>query len=168
LPRAGRELIRRCNQLGILVDTSHMNLAGFWDVVNLSEAPIAASHSAVHALSPASRNLTDQQLEAIAASTGLVGINFEVSVTRTDGRDDQETPLTEIVRHMSYVADRFGVAHVGLGSDFDGARMPTRLKDASRLPALFDEMHSAGFSDPEIELVAWGNWRRVLGETWKH
>jgi membrane dipeptidase len=74
--------------------------------------------------------------------------------------------LTEIVRHARYVADRIGVEHVGLGSDFDGAQMPEDLGDVSRLPALLDALRGAGFGESDVQAVAHGNWVRVLEETW--
>lgn len=79
LTRLGRALVRRCAELGILVDVSHLNEAGFWDLARLEPGPIVATHSAAHALCGASRNLTDAQLDAIGASGGLVGIVFACS-----------------------------------------------------------------------------------------
>src|SRR5213076_3622570 len=76
LTAAGRDLVRACNRLGILVDLSHINEQGFWDVARLSAAPLVATHSAAHSLCPSTRNLTDKQLEAIKASEGMVGLTF--------------------------------------------------------------------------------------------
>ena len=84
LTAAGKALVRRCNQLGILVDLSHLNEQGFWDVARISTAPLVATHSAAHAICPVTRNLTDRQLAAIRDSDGLVGMNFEISVTGAD------------------------------------------------------------------------------------
>src|SRR3954470_3069689 len=112
LTGAGRALISRCAELGIAVDVSHLNEAGFWDVARIEAAPLIASHSGAHALCAASRNLTDRQLDAIGASEGLVGIVFAVPFLRADGRDDSDTPLADVVAHVRHVADRIGVAHV--------------------------------------------------------
>jgi membrane dipeptidase len=125
-----------------------------------------ASHSGVHALCPSTRNLTDDQLDLIGSCGGLVGIVGEVSALRADGHDDPETPLARIAEHAAYVAERIGVEHVGLGSDFDGARMPAALPDASAFPALLDALAAAGFDDAELDLIAHGNWRRVLAAAW--
>ncbi len=165
LSSVGQALIRRCAELGILVDLSHLNEAGFWDVANADVGPLVASHSAAHTLCPASRNLTDGQLDAIAASGGLVGIVFACQFLRPDFAEDVDTPLSLIVEHAKYVADRIGPAHVALGSDFDGATIPAELGDVSGVPRLLDAMRSAGFEPAELEAIAWGNWRRVL-ETW--
>ncbi len=163
----GRALVQACNQLGVLVDLSHLNEKGFWDVAGLTDAPLVATHSCAHALCPASRNLTDRQLDAIRDSNGVVGINFHVGFLRADGRSDVSTSCTEIVRHATYMAERMGLEHIALGSDFDGAVMPTDLASAARLPNLMGEFRKAGFTDDELAQVACRNWMRVLGETWK-
>jgi membrane dipeptidase len=162
----GSALVRACAELGVLVDLSHLNEAGFWDVAALEPGPLVASHSAAHALCPASRNLTDRQLDAIGASGGLVGIVFATPFLRRDFADDGETPPALIAEHARYVADRIGVAHVALGSDFDGATIPSDLGDVAGLPRLLAALEDRGFSRPEIEAISWHNWRRVLGAWW--
>lgn len=166
LSDAGRELVRACNELGVVVDVSHLNERGFWDVAELSGAPLVASHSNAHALCPSPRNLTDDQLRAVGASGGVVGINFCVAFAREDGADDPDTPLSAIAAHAAHVAEVAGPCTVALGSDFDGAMMPHDLDCAAKLPALFDALRAFGFDDPEIEGIALANWRRVLRETW--
>ena len=166
LSPAGERLVRRCGELGILVDLSHLNEAGFWDVARIDAGPLVASHSAAHALCQTSRNLTDRQLDAIGASGGLVGIVFAVPFLRRDFAEDTDTPLELIALHARYVADRIGPEHVALGSDFDGATIPAALGDASAMPALLQALSEAGFSQAELVDVAWGNWRRVLGAWW--
>ena len=167
LTDAGRRLVRACNELGILVDLSHLNERGFWDVAELSSAPLVATHSNAHALCPASRNLTDAQLDAIAASGGIVGVNFAVMFLREDGRQlPDETGLDEIVRHVDYFAERMGIDHVAFGSDFDGALVPSALGDATGLPRLVDALRDAGHDDDAVAKITHENWLRVLGATW--
>ena len=166
LTDAGVKLVKRCAELGIAVDLSHLNAAGFWDVARTLDGPLIASHSCVHALCPSTRNLTDDQLDAIAASGGLVGINFDTGSLRPDGGDDADTPVERIAEHARYVADRCGVDHVALGSDFDGATMPAEVSDASGLPRVLEALGGAGFGAPEIDQIASGNWRRVLAAAW--
>jgi len=166
LSEAGRALIRRCAALGIMVDVSHLNEAGFWDVARLEPGPIVASHSAVHALCPSSRNLTDAQLDEIGASGGLVGIVFACPFLRADFADDPDTPLSVVAEHARYVAARIGVEHVALGSDFDGATIPAPLGDVSGMPRLLEALEHAGFTAAELSLIAWENWRRVLAAWW--
>ena len=167
LTEAGRRLAEGCAELGIVLDVSHLNEAGFWDLARLELGPIVASHSAAHALCQTSRNLTDRQLEAIGASGGLVGIVFACPFLRPDFADDADTPVDLIAQHARYVADLIGVEHVGLGSDFDGATVPAQLGGVQGLPLVLEALTRAGFSAAEVRSIAWGNWRRVLGEWWR-
>jgi membrane dipeptidase len=166
LTAAGTALVRRCAELGILVDLSHLNEAGFWDIARLEPGPLVASHAGAWELANASRNLTDAQLDAIAATDGLVGIVFATSFLRRDFLDSPDTPLELIAEHARYVADRIGVRHVALGSDFDGTTIPAPLGDASGLPKLFDALAAVGFGDDDLAAVGWENWRRVLSAWW--
>jgi membrane dipeptidase len=167
LTAAGERLVRRCNALGIAVDVSHLNERGFYDVARISSAPLIASHSGAHALCPSSRNLTDEQLAAVATTGGIVGVVFATAFLRVDGANEADTPLRVIVDHVRYIADLAGVDHVGLGSDFDGARIPSELGDVTGLPRLLDALRADGFTEDEVEKIAWGNWRRVLGASWR-
>ncbi|HEY0277948.1 MAG TPA: dipeptidase [Solirubrobacterales bacterium] len=166
LTDAGVALVEACAELGILVDLSHLNEKGFWDVAGLEAGPLVASHSGAHAVAAASRNLTDAQLDAIGASDGLVGIVYATAFIRQDFADDPDTPLATIAEHARYVADRIGVEHVGLGSDFDGATLPAPLEGVAGLPKLLDALREVGFTEPEIDAIAWQNWRRVLAAWW--
>jgi membrane dipeptidase len=167
LTDAGHALVRRCAELGILVDLSHLNEKGFWDVARAEPGPLVASHSGVHALAPTTRNLTDAQLDAIGASDGLVGVIFGCAFVRADLADDVDTPLAVIARHAAYIAERIGARHVALGSDFDGTLIPAELGDVAGLPKLLDALRAAGFSAADVEDVAWNNWRRVLDAWWR-
>ena len=168
LTEAGQRLVEVCNELGILVDVSHLNEQGFWDVVEHSQAPIVATHSNADAICPSSRNLTDRQLDAIGESGGLVGVNFHVSFLRDDGWRNPDTPLEQIVRHTRYIADRIGVDHVAFGSDFDGATMPKELRDVTGLPKLMDALAADGFDEGALRKIAHENWFRIFRETWKN
>jgi membrane dipeptidase len=167
LRAAGKRLVARCAELGILVDLSHLNEAGFWDVARIDAGPLVASHSGAHALCAASRNLTDAQLDAIGSSGGLVGVVFGCSFLRSDFAEDADTPLELIADHVGYVAGRIGVEHVGLGSDFDGTTVPRAIADAGRMPELLEVIRKAGFDDRELAAIAAENWRRVLDAWWK-
>lgn len=165
LTDAGMALVAACNELGILIDLSHLNEKGFWDVARTSRHPLVASHSNAHAICANARNLTDRQLDAIRDSDGLVGINFHVAFLREDGRHDRSTPLDTIVRHAAYLVGRMGEDRVGLGSDFDGCMLPLELKDVSGLPRLLDAFRTAGFGEELLEKIAWRNWLSVLERT---
>ncbi len=167
LTPAGMALVHRCTELGIAVDLSHMNEAGFWDVARLDRGPLIVSHAGVHAISPCSRNVTDAQIDAVAQSGGLIGIVFACFFLRPDFLNDPDTPLTLIVQHVRYIADRVGIEHVAFGSDFDGATIPAPLGDVAGYPKLLDALAADGFSAAEIRAIAWDNWRRVLDAWWR-
>ncbi|MCY3779016.1 MAG: dipeptidase [Chloroflexi bacterium] len=166
LTEAGKRLVKRCNELGIMIDLSHMNEKGFWDVAALSDAPLVATHSNVHAICPISRNLTDKQLDAIKASDGMVGLNFATGFLNEDGAWDSDRPLDIMVRHLDYLVERLGEGRVGLGSDFDGARVPDAVGDVSKLPNLIAALREAGYNDDLLNKLTHQNWIRVLRETW--
>ncbi|HET7252608.1 MAG TPA: dipeptidase, partial [Xanthobacteraceae bacterium] len=142
LTALGKELVGACNRLKILVDLSHLNERGFWDVAAISDAPLVATHSNAHALSPHARNLTDKQLAAIGETGGLVGINFATSFLRSDGRADADTPAELVVDHLEHVLKYVGEDGVGLGSDFDGARIPAGIGNAAGLQTLVEVMRA--------------------------
>lgn len=166
LTDAGRALVRECNTLRIMLDLSHLNEAGFNDVATLSDAPLVASHSCVHAISESSRNLTDRQLRAIADSNGLVGLNFASSFLRPDGRRLPLEGFDTMLRHLDHLLKLLGEDGVALGSDFDGALMPRDLSDAAALPALLEAMAAHGYGDALIRKIASENWIAVLERTW--
>jgi membrane dipeptidase len=163
----GKELVRRCNHLGILIDLSHLNEKGFWDVAAVSKTPLVATHSNAHALSPHSRNLTDKQLSAIRETGGMVGVNFATSFLRPDGARNADAPIDLVVDHIEHMLELVGEDGVGLGSDFDGAKMPSGIGTAAGLQNLVEAMRARGFSDPLVEKVCFRSWLRVLEATWK-
>ncbi len=166
LSEAGRALVKRCNELRIVVDVSHMTEKGFHDVAALSSAPLVATHSNVHALCQHSRNLSHAQFEAIRASGGVVGLNFATAFLREDGSMDPHTALDVLVRHLAAMVERLGEDGVALGSDFDGATIPQAVGDAAGLPRLVGAMRAAGFGETLIAKIARENWLSVLRRTW--
>lgn len=166
LTDAGREFVKQCNELGVVMDLSHLNEKGFWDVAELSEDPLVATHSNVHSLSAHPRNLTDKQLDAIRDSNGIVGLNYAVSFLRDDGAQDSNTPIETMVRHIEYLVDTIGIDRVALGSDFDGTIVPREIADASGNYKLLQALVDQGYTDEQVEKIAWKNWVRVLRLTW--
>lgn len=162
----GKRLIRRCNALGILVDLSHLNEAGFWDVARLSDAPLVATHSNAYAVTPHSRNLTDDQLRAIADSDGMVGLNFATAFLRDDGKMDAATPISQMLVHLDHMIEILGEDRVGLGSDYDGAMVPEALTTVADLPHLTEAMTAHGYDAALIDKICHKNWLRVLAKTW--
>lgn len=166
LTDAGKKLVRSCNEMGILIDLAHLNAKGFWDVAELSGAPLVCSHAAAHNLIPRSRNLTDDQLRAIQESGGLVGVTFSVNDLDGGQRPKKDADPEVIIRHIQYMADLMGVDHVAFGSDLDGTTIPSAFGDVGGFPSLIEKLAQAGFTDSEIEKICNQNWIRILKETW--
>ncbi|MCC6790462.1 MAG: dipeptidase [Thermomicrobiales bacterium] len=167
LTEAGRALVRACNRLGIMLDLSHLNEKGFWDVADRTEDPRVATHSGVHAITPTARNLTDKQLDAIRDSDGVVGVNFHVGFLHPEGNASADaTSLTAIVDHLEYMVSRMGIDQVAMGSDFDGAVMPGDLKDAAGMQKIAAELRTRGYDDAALKKIAYENWLRVFEKTW--
>lgn len=167
LTDAGRRLVRTCNDLRIMIDVSHLNERGFWDVAALTAAPLVATHSNAYAICPSTRNLTDAQLDAIAASDGMVGLNFAVHFVRGDGVRDPATPLTAMLRQVDHLVERIGIDRVGFGSDFDGTVVSQEIGDVSGLPRLLAALRARGYDDAALRKLAHRNWLRVLHATWR-
>ncbi|MFM2031828.1 MAG: hypothetical protein RLZZ297_593 [Chloroflexota bacterium] len=166
LTDAGKALVKACNQKRIMIDLSHMNEKGFWDVAKTTTQPLVATHSNVWNLSQSTRNLTDKQLDAIRDSDGMVGLNFAVVFLREDGQNNNDTPLETMVNHIDYLVQRIGIDRVGFGSDFDGATIPSGIGDAAGLPKLVAALRARGYGDAELTKLCFENWMRVLTATW--
>ncbi len=165
LTEAGERLVAACNALQILIDLSHLNEAGFWDVARLSRAPLVATHSNAHAVTPSARNLTDRQLDAIRDSDGMVGLNFATCFLRADGRMRTDTPLDTMLRHLDHLIGRLGEDHVGFGSDFDGALIPAEIGSVAGLPNLVAALRAHGYDDALLTKLGSENWLRLLEKT---
>lgn len=162
LTEAGKALVKACNRLRIQVDLSHLNEKGFRDVAALSDAPLVATHSNVHALCASSRNLTRWQLDAIRASGGMVGLNFATGFLNPQGPSGKATGIDVMVRHVDALLEALGEDGVGLGSDFDGAPIPAEIGDVSGLPRLIEAFERRGYGRELIDKIAWKNWIGVL------
>ncbi len=166
LTDAGKNLVRKCNELGIMVDLSHITEKGFWDVQSISTKPLVATHSNAHVVSQSPRNLTDKQLDAVRDSGGVVGLNYHVGFLRPDGERGSDVPLSVMIDHIDHLVEKLGIDGVALGSDYDGATMPDDLQDAAGLPKLMGAMRERGYDDDSLRKIAHENWVRVLKETW--
>ena len=166
LTDAGKALVKRCNQLGVMIDLSHINEKGFFDVAGLTDKPLVATHSNVHSITPSARNLTDRQLDAIRESGGMVGLNFAVTFLREDGQERSDTGLANMVRHVDALVAKLGIDGVALGSDFDGALIPKEIGDAAGLQNLVAALRSAGYGDDDLAKICRDNWLRMLRLTW--
>lgn len=169
----GKQAAKKIMDNHMLMDVSHLNEKSFWDVVQIAQGPIIASHSNARALSNAERNLTDEQLFEIRNLNGLVGIN---SFNRFVNLDISEQNLDNLVKHIVYIADKIGVEHLGFGFDFfefmslDSMRSYSDqntsytmgLEDCSKVPNLLEKLRLVGFSKTEIEAICYKNYHRVI------
>jgi len=159
----GRAVVRRMNELGMLVDLSHAGERAFFDALEAGERPAIASHSACRALHDHPRNLSDDQMRALAASGGVCGIVFVPGFLGAGGRADGVVTSERVLDHVVHAVEVMGVEHVGLGSDFDGTPTPPRgLEDASCYPVLAEGLAARGFAQDEVLAVLGGNLRRVF------
>lgn len=164
LTEAGKRLLRACDDLGILFDLSHLNEKGFDDVARHSSRPLMATHSNAHALCPVPRNLTDRQLDMIAESGGIVGLNFATAFLHADGLADADLPLEVLLRHLDHLLARLGEDGVALGSDYDGARIPAAIGDVSGGQALCEAMLAHGYGETLTRKIASENWLSKLDQ----
>ncbi|MDG4647819.1 dipeptidase [Roseibacterium sp. SDUM158017] len=163
LTEKGRDLVRLCDELGILIDLSHLNEKGFDDVAKVSSAPLVATHSNAHALCAAPRNLTDRQLHMIRERGGMVGLNFATFYLNADGRAAPDLGWEVMLRQLDHLIGELGEDHVGLGSDFDGCVLPDLIGDVTGVPALFGAMAAHGYDTGLIAKLARENWLACLG-----
>ncbi len=161
----GKALVGALNEYRMVIDLSHLNEKGFWDVARLSTAPLIATHSNAHVLCESSRNLTDEQLAAIRDSDGMVGVNFGTCFLRDDGRMRADTALDTILSQIDYLLEHVGEHRVGFGSDFDGAVVPAEMGDVTGLVALRDAMKARGYSESLLDQLCHENWLAALERT---
>ncbi len=162
LTERGKDLVRLCDELGIMIDLSHMNEAGFNDVAALSAAPLVATHSNAHALCASPRNLTDRQLRMIGERGGMVGFNYATFYLNADGTASPHTGWDTMLRHLDHLIAHAGEDHVGLGSDFDGCIVPDLIADVTGVQGLFRALADHGFDTALLTKLARGNWLNCL------
>ena len=155
----GVELVKEMNRLGMLVDVSHLSEAGFWDVLEVSSQPIIASHSNARALCDHPRNLTDEQIKALAKNGGVMGMNFFRGFV---DRQAERATLERVLDHIDHIAGLVGPIHVGLGADFDGADPVVGLEDVTRVPAITAGLLQRGYKDEDVLAILGGNHLRLM------
>ncbi|MBC7251440.1 MAG: membrane dipeptidase [Anaerolineae bacterium] len=162
LTEFGVQLVKEMNRLGIMIDIAHLAPAGVRDVLTLSEAPVIASHANARALCPHRRNLSDEQLEGIAANGGVVGVTF---VPAFVSEDPAQATLERTLDHIDHIVRVAGIDHVGLGSDFDGfpqSAVNVGLEDVTRLPNITAGLLARGYKPAEVKKILGGNFLRVF------
>ncbi len=157
----GKEAVSYMQELGILVDVSHLSEGGFYDVADVCKKPFIASHSNCRELSSHQRNLWDEQIKVLALKGGVSGINFCPSFLNADPKDEHSR-VEAMVRHVLHFIDVGGIECVGLGTDFDGIGGILEIDDSSKMPILADELKKAGLSDDQLEKIFYKNVLRVM------
>ncbi len=156
----GKELVKEMNRLGVIVDCSHASTSTLYDCLELSTAPVICSHSCVYAIKDHPRNLTDDEIRAIAAKGGVIQV--------TTGRwalswlPSPEVNIGVFCDHVEYIRNLVGVEYVGIGTDFDGGGGMKELEDASKMKFITVELMRRGWTDHELELFWGGNFLRVM------
>ena len=171
----GKTLIQEMNDVGMMIDISHVSDEAFFEVLKLSKAPVIASHSSLRHFTPGwERNVSDEMLIELAKNGGVLHINFGSSFIIDKSRSNDAAPtednvfatVEQVVDHIDRAVEVAGIDHIGIGSDFDGVgdTLPTGLKDVSYFPNLINEMLKRGYSISEIRKVLGGNTIRVWRE----
>ena len=159
LTPTGRQVVETMNDLGIVVDVSHLSDGGFWEALRLSRHPVVASHSNARAIAGASRNLTDDMIAALSAAGGVMGLNFCPDFLTLEGED----LLSAALRHVRHIYDVGGEDVLALGTDFDGIAARTPLDSCAAVPFLYDAVCRA-LSPRVADKMMWSNFVRVFGE----
>lgn len=157
----GCEAIEHMNQLGIIIDVSHLSDGGFWDVARLSQRPFVASHSNARSLSPHRRNLTDPMIRCLADKGGIIGVNFAPAFLSPDPSNTHSS-LSLICDHIQHLYRIGGAECIALGSDWDGITGELDIPDPTFLPLLFNELQRRGFPASLVEKLAYKNGARLL------
>lgn len=169
LKTRGIEVVEEMNNLGMIIDTSHLSDGGFYDCIKYSKYPIVASHSNAREKTGHSRNLTDDMIKLLADKGGLTGINFcsAFLAENEPKNEDEMAMISDMVRHIKHIRNIGGIDVIGLGSDFDGIENPVEIKDASQMYKLAEELDREGFTITEIEKIFNGNARRIIRDVLK-
>ena len=168
----GKKTVKKMQDKGMIVDVSHLNDKSFFDVIDITSAPIIASHSNSRVLCGSLRNLTDEQLKAIRDTKGVVGLNSYKGFI--DENKDKQT-IERALDHIKYIADKIGIDHIGLGFDYneyfeDEITPPSvkGLENASKSYDIIIKLKEAGFNNEEIEKIEYRNFHRIIKEILKY
>lgn len=164
LTETGINFLTEMERLGMIVDISHLNDGGIWDVFRHTTKPFVASHSNCRALASHPRNLTDEMIRALGERGGVAGINFCAAFLKDEKPEAKVSYISDMIRHMKHMKQVGGIGVIGLGTDFDGIGSQVEVKDASQMQLLAQAMEKEGFTSGEIDQVFHGNVLRVYRE----
>ena len=172
LTEFGKDVVRELNRLGMLVDISHVADKTFWDALEVSKAPLVASHSSLRSISGHPRNMTDDMITALGGKGGVIMINYSTSFLSNELYEAglKNVPQAErprvswekIVEHIDHAVKLVGATHVGLGSDFDGTTVPDGMEDVSKLPKITAALLAKGYSEQDVKNILGENILRLL------
>ena len=160
----GKDAVREMNRLGIMIDVSHAAETTFWDVLEESAAPVIASHSSVRALCDHPRNLTDEQMKALAAKGGVVNICLYTGFLKQGTTMESPCGLGEAIRHINHAVCLAGIDHVGIGSDFDGGGGLIGCRAANELINITIRLLKEGYTEEDIRKIWGANLLRTMAE----
>ncbi|TFG27920.1 MAG: membrane dipeptidase [Promethearchaeota archaeon] len=164
----GRDLVREAQNLGITIDVSHLNDQSFWDLYEITEKPIIATHSNARSICNHPRNLTDDQIKAIHEKHGTIGINFGMKFLDPDhpGEEFTNLSLDVVKQHIDHIVKLADINTIAIGSDYDGTTIPNCLSDCTKLPFLWEYLLENGYSEQDIKKISHQNLLRVFKDTW--
>lgn len=160
LTEFGKAYVKKCNELGIIIDVSHLGDKGFQDVLEITNKPIVASHSNSRKICDVARNLSDEMILKLHKNGGVMGVNY-----CDDFIDNQaDGSIKNIVKHINHIKELGCIDNIGLGSDFDGIKTRKEMKDCSQINLLIDELRNNNYTNEEIEKICYKNALRVYKE----
>lgn len=163
----GIDYIREMEHLGMIIDVSHLNDAGFYDVLDYTTKPFVASHSNARSICPVARNLSDDMILELAKRGGVMGINFCGDFLALHDQENGPSRISDMIEQIKYIKNLAGIDVIGLGTDFDGINSELEIKDASQMSKLAQALKEEGFSEEEIEKIFYKNVLRVYKEVLK-
>lgn len=162
LTEFGAEVVKRMNETGMLIDVSHLSGQGFWDVIEKTNSPVIASHSNCYSINPHYRNLTDDQIKAIAKNGGYIGINFYDKFLDKDG-ERNGSDIEKVMEHINHIKNLVGVDCIGIGADYDGGITPAReLYDVTCYPLLTKKLLENGYTESDVKKILGENFLKVF------
>ena len=164
LTNFGKEAIEYMNEIGMMIDVSHLSDGGFWDVANITKKPFVATHSNCRELSPHTRNMTDDMIRAIGEKGGVMGLNFCPAFLNKDICCN-EAKIVTMIEHIMHMINIGGVEVAALGSDFDGMSGELEVGHCGEYGKLFDALKKAGLSEETVDKITYKNVMRVMKDT---
>ncbi|WP_455542255.1 dipeptidase [Intestinibacter sp.] len=157
LKKAGFEFIEEMENLGIIIDVSHLSDAGFYDILNNTKKPFVASHSNARSICNHRRNMTDDMIKKLADRGGVMGLNFYSCFLNNNYTSNDMSKLDDMIVHLKHIRNIGGIEVIGLGSDFDGINCRVEIENASKMQILGEKMKKEGFTENEIEHIFYKN-----------